>query len=253
MSWMDIRKMSKKGILSLVVAVAVLGTGVAILKKEKANTDNAKPASEAIVETKVSEKDKPKIKASELHKDILRQIASGKETICKISPSDAEQELERRSGTDLEIDKKPADVTALPFEIVKLIARSPATIAGIQPKKATNELVRRYLSIDLTDPDDVNSAILLETLQHRGEKKAIEDWAKNEDAEAVEAFLKEEADKDPSSIANFAIGLKKLDNEHELAMNYMDRYANHAHGDAFDNPDEEKAYKELIEAVKKLQ
>ena len=31
--------MSKRGILSLVVAVAVLGTGLAILKKEKANTN----------------------------------------------------------------------------------------------------------------------------------------------------------------------------------------------------------------------
>ena len=244
--------MSKRGILSLVVAVAVLGTGIAILKKEKANTNDAKPASEAIVEINMSKKNKQKVNASELHKDILRQIASGKETICEISPSDAEKELEKRAGSDLEIDKKPANVKTLPFEIVKLIARSPATLAGIQPQKATNELVRRYLSIDLTDPDDVNSAILLEALQHRGEKKAIEDWAKNEDAEAVEAFLKEEADKDPSSIANFALGLKKLDNEHDIAMNYMDRYANHAHGDAFDNPDEEKAYKELIEAVKKL-
>lgn len=244
--------MSKKGILSLVAAIVVIGAGVAILKKEKANTNDAKPVSEAIIEQNVNEKNKQKVKISELHKDILRQIASGKETICGILPSEAEKELENRAGNDLEIDKKSADVKKLPFEIVKLIARSPATIAGIQPKKATNELVRRYLSIDLTDPDDVNSAILLEALQHRGEKKAIEDWAKNEDAEAVEAFLKEEADKDPSSIANFAIGLKKLDNDHDLAMNYMDRYANHAHGDAFDNPDEEKAYKELIDAVKKL-
>ncbi len=244
--------MSKKGILSLVAAVVVIGAAITILKKEKANTNGAKPGSEAILEQNVDVKNKQKVKASELHKDILRQIASGTEPICEISPSDAEKELANRAGNDLEMDKKPADVKKLPFEIVKLIARSPATIAGIQPKKATNELVRRYLSIDLTDPDDVNSAVLLEALQHRGEKKAIEDWAKNEDAEAVEAFLKEEADKDPSSIANFALGLKKLDNEHDTAMNYMDRYANHAHGDSFDNPDEEKAYKELIEAVKKL-
>ena len=249
---MDIGKMSKKGILSLLATIVIIGACVAILKKEQANTNDAKPVSEAIIEKDINEKNKQKVKASELHKDILRQIASGTETVCEISPSDAEKELEKRAGIDLEMDQKPADIKKLPFEIVKLIARSPATIAGIQPKKATNELVRRYLSIDLTDPDDVNSAILLEVLQHRGEKKAIEDWAKNEDAEAVEAFLKEEADKDPSSVANFALGLKKLDNEHDIAMNYMDRYANHAHGDAFDNPDEKKAYKDLIEAVKKL-
>lgn len=244
--------MAKKGILSLVVAVVVVGAGIAVLKKEKMNTHDSKATSEVIVNVNVNEKNKKKIKASDLHKDILRQIASGTEAICEISPSDAEKELEKRAGTELEMDQKPADVKKLPFEIVKLIARSPATIAGIQPRKATNELVRRYLSIDLTDPDDVNSAVLLEALQHRGEKKAIEDWAKNEDAEAVEAFLKEEADKDPSSIANFALGLKKLDNEHEIAMNYMDRYANHAHGDAFDNPDEKKSYKELVDAVKRL-
>lgn len=239
--------MARNEILSLIVGIAVVGAGIAILTKDKTSTDTAKSETETLIKTKRS-----KVKESELHKDILRQIASGTGVICEISPSDAERELERRAGNEPEIDRKPANVKKLPFEIVKLIAQSPATIAGIQPRKATNELVRRYLSIDLTDPDDVNSAILLEALQHRGEKKAIEDWAKNEDAEAVEAFLKEEADKDPSSIANFALGLKKLDNEHEVAMNYMDRYASHAHGDAFVNPDEEKSYNELIDAVKKL-
>lgn len=235
--------MTKKGIISALLVTAVVGIGVAILCGEHCTNKQH----EAAVETQ-----KAKVQASDLHKDILRLIASGKEAVCGISPEEAEKELGERAGNELETDSKPADVKKLPFDIVKLIAKSPATIAGIKPKKATNELVRRYLSIDLTDSDDVNSSVLLEALQHRGEKQAIEDWAKNEDAEAVEAFMKEEADKDPSSIANFALGLKKLDSDHNVAMSYMDRFANHSHGDSFDTPDEETAYKTLIEAVKKL-
>lgn len=238
--------MSKKMIL-IIGAVAVIGSAIAILNKKNVNANVKK---EPVIMQQ--NKRKTNVKASDLHKDILRQIASGKDTIAGISPSDAEKELERRSGNEPEMDKKPANVKTLPFEIVKLISKSPASLGGIQPKKAMNELVRRYLSIDLTDSDDVDSAVLLEALNHKGEKKAIEEWAKNEDAEAVEAFLKEEADKDPSSIANFAIGLKKLNGERDVAMSYMERYATHAHGDAFDNPDEEKSYKELIEAIKKL-
>lgn len=225
---------------------SVVGIGVAILWGEHCGK-GTKTALENIIDTK-----KTKIKAEELHKDILRLIAAEKEPVCGITQEDAEKEMSRRAGNEPESDSKAADVKKLPFDIVKLIAKSPATIAGIKPKAAINELVRRYLSLDLTDSDDVNSAVLLEALQHRGEKQAIEDWAKNEDAEAVEAFIKEEADKDPSSIANFAIGLKKLDSDHDIAVTYMDRYANHAHGDSFDNPNEEKSFKELIDAVKNL-
>lgn len=239
--------MSNK-VVSFIVAVAVIG--IAVVFWNKRNGDSLTSKTE--MTTDISKKVGMKVKPQELHKDILRQIAYGKEPVCGITPEDAERELERRTGNEIEIDKRPSDVKKLPFEIVKLISKSPASLAGIQPKKAMNELVRRYLSIDLTDADDVNSSVLLEALNHRGEQKAIDDWAKNEDAEAVEAFLKEEADRDPSSVANFAIGLKKFSSEHDLAMNYMDRFASHTQGDAFDNPDEEKSYKELIEAVKKL-
>lgn len=252
--------MTRKGIISFVLVAIVVGIGVAILfgercdkgkeqKTESPVESTTESAVENIVEKAVEPK-KVRVNAKELHKDILRMIAAEKEPICGISQEDAEKELEKRSGNEPEIDSKPVDIKKLPFDIVKLIAKSPATIAGIKPKSAINELVRRYLSIK--DSSDVNSAVLLEALQHRGEKKAIENWAKNEDAEAVAAFMKEEADKDPSSIANFAYGLKKLDSDHKLAMSYMERYANHAQGDAFDTPDEEKAFNELIGAVKKL-
>lgn len=191
-------------------------------------------------------------KINEIHSDILRLIVSKNETIFKISPEIALKELEDRSGKDLDINKEPIDVKRLPFDIVRAIAKSPTTIAGITPKAAIKELVKRYLSIDLTDSDDVDSSILLEALQHREEQKAIDDWAKNEDAEAVEAFMKEEADRDPSSIANFAYGLKNLEKNHDIAINYMDRYANHTNSDAYDTPNTEKAHKVLIEAIKKL-
>ena len=241
--------MSKKFCL-LVGSTVVIGGAIAFYSFRPGGADRV-TQEDTIVENPVS-KDKDSGNPKKLHKDILRQIASGKKTVYGISPDMAEKELESRAGDEPEIDKSSADVKKLPFEIVKFISKSPVSLAGVSPKRAMNELVRRYLSIDLTDSDDVNSAILLEALNHRNETKAVEAWAKNEDAEAVEAFLKEEADRDPSSIANFALGLKKLDSERDIGMSYMERYATHAHGDAFDNPDEEKAYKELIEAIKKL-
>lgn len=235
--------MTKRGIISFILVSAVVGIGVAILYGEHKNNNSESVA----IESK-----RNIVHVTDLHKDILRLIISEKETVYKITPQDAEKELENRLGKDLQVDKESANVKLLPFDIVRLIAKSPASIAGIKPKMATNELVRRYLSIDLTDSEDVNSSILLEALQHRGEKKAIKDWAINEDAEAVEAFLKEEADKDPSSVANFALGLKKLDSDRDIAMSYMDRYARHVQGDAFDNPNKEAGYRILIEAIKKL-
>ncbi|MBQ7524658.1 MAG: hypothetical protein IJT08_03565 [Alphaproteobacteria bacterium] len=235
--------MSKLGVVVAILGVLAVCLGIVAMRGgcfgDKSNIGEVRTERKNVV-------------AGDLHKDILRLIASGKEVVCGISPQDAEKELESRSGNEPELDKKPADAKKLPFDILRLIAKSPATIAGIKPKAATNELVRRYLSIDLTDSDDVDSSILLEALQHREEKKAIEDWANNEDAEAVEAFMKEEAERDPSSVANFALGLKKMNEDHATAMTYMDRYANHAHGDAFDNPNEEAAYKKLIEAIKQL-
>ena len=235
--------MTKRGIISFILVSAVVGIGIAILYGEHQNNKNEP----SLIESKNNV-----VQITDLHKDILRLIISGKETVYNITPKNAETELENRLGQDVKVDKEPANVKKLPFDIVRLIAKSPATIAGIKPKTAINELVRRYISIDLTDSEDVDSSILLEALQHRGEKKALEDWAKNEDAEAVEAFIKEEADKDPSSIANFALGLKKIDNDHDVAITYMDRYANHMQSDSFDNPNEESGYKVLIDAIKKL-
>ncbi len=235
--------MKKRTILSLILILSIVGIGIMILFNEHKNSVSS--IDQANAHNYIT-------KIEEIHSEILRLIVSKNETIYKIAPEAALKELENRSGKELEIDKSPVDVKKLPFDIVRAIAKSPTTIAGITPKAAIQELVKRYLSIDLTDSDDVDSSILLEALQHREEQKAIDDWAKNEDAEAVEAFMKEEADRDPSSIANFAYGLKNLEKNHDMALNYMDRYANHAHSDAFDNQNMEKAHKVLIEAIKKL-
>lgn len=234
--------MKKRVILSWILVLSIVGIGIMILLGEHQNS--------VVQKNQIATKYITKI--SEIHSDILRLIVSKNETIFKITPEMAIKELENRSGKEVDIDKAPVDVKKLPFDIVRAIAKSPATIAGITPKAAIQELVKRYLSIDLTDSDDVDSSILLEALQHREEQKAIDDWAKNEDAETVEAFLKEEADRDPSSIANFAYGLKNLEKNHDVAINYMDRYANHVHSDAYDTPNTEKAHKVLIEAIKKL-
>ena len=235
--------MKKRTMLSWTLVLSIVGIGIAILFGEHQN--NTSQINQVNKHNYITD-------IHELHSDILRLIVSKNETIYKITPESALKELEDRAGRNLEIDQVPTDVKKLPFDIVRAIAKSPATIAGITPKAAIRELVKRYLSIDLTDSDDVDSSILLEALQHREEQKAIDEWAKNEDAEAVEAFMKEEADRDPSSITNFAYGLKNLEKNHDIALSYMDRYANHAHSDAFDNQNTEKAHKVLIEAIKKL-
>lgn len=231
--------MKKRTLLSSVLLLAVVGIGVTILYQER-HTSSIRTEQKRITEI------------GDIHSDILRMIVTKKETIFKITPEMATTELENRAGKVLEFDKKPMDVKALPFDIVKAIAKSPTTIAGITPKMAINEIIKRYSSIDLSDSDDVDSTILLEALQHRGEQKAIDDWAKNEDNEAIEAFMKEEADRDPSSIANFIYGLKNLEKNHDMAVNYMDRYANNIHDDTFDNKDEAKANDILIKAIQDL-
>ncbi|MDR0942578.1 MAG: hypothetical protein LBM19_03130 [Holosporales bacterium] len=262
--------MSKKGIIFLVfIAIAAIVsyetfTNWNAPKAEREPQDTANGLTEKIVnddgsqEQREIERDetqnagRPKITVSDLHSDILRLIASGQNKVYNISPEEAVKELENRGGEKVQADLNPIDIKYLPFDILRAIAKSPASVANIKPQAAKKEIIRRYLVFDGIDLDGVNSTILLEALQRRQENKAIEDWADNEDAEAVDEFLKEEADNDESSAANFAYGLRRLDKEPKTAATYMERYAAHPHGDAFDNPDEEAANKELIEAIEKL-
>lgn len=241
--------MSKKGILSSIIIAALVAIGVMIVKEDHKKAPTEKSHQTTPKEASKSEKN---VKIGELHSDILRLISAGKKTVCGISVKDADSELSNREGSEAEADKKPAKAKDLPFDILSLIVKSPATIAGISPRAAGHELVKRYLSIEIVDSEDVNSSVLLEALQHHEENKAIEKWADNEDAEAVEAFMKEQADKDPSSVANFAYGLRHLGDNREEAMTYMDRYAKHAQSDAFDDQNEEKSQKILIDTIKKL-
>lgn len=244
--------MSKKGILSSIIIATLVCIGMIIIKGDH-KQPKVEKSHNTISEKKLNEKKVEKnIKVGDLHSDILRLISSSKKTVCGISPNDADKELKNRTDVTVDADKKPTEAKDLPFDILSLIVKSPASIAGIKPKIAGHELVKRYLSIDIVNSQDVNSSILLEALQHHEENKAIQKWADNEDAEAVEAFMKEEADKDPSSVANFAYGLKHLTDNKEEAITYMDRYAKHVQSDAFDDQDEAKSQKILIDTIKKL-
>ena len=93
----------------IIGTVAVIGAAIAIMNKQNIGKDIKHEPIAVHDQQKL-----PKVKAVDLHKDILRQIASGKDTIAGISPSDAEKELERRSGNEPEMDKHPANVKKLP-------------------------------------------------------------------------------------------------------------------------------------------
>jgi hypothetical protein len=191
------------------------------------------------------------VHASKLHSDILNLIATETESVCGVSPVEAQNEIDARAGNAAAADSNITDVKELPFGILRLIAKSPASIAGIGPKSAMNEIVKRYINVDLTDSDDMNASILLEALQ-RQEEENINKWADNEDIEAIEAFMREEADRDTSSIANFIYGLRHINDDRISAKTYLERYAEHPHGDAFDTQNEEESYDTLAKTIKNL-
>jgi hypothetical protein len=240
------------------LAVSVVAVGAAMFFEHQKNaTDKAAPDAanmshfdEAIEVIEKVADENATINANVLHTDILRAIAAGKETICGVTPEAAKKELNQKLASST--PEKPAILKELPFDILKIIAKSSVSLAGIKPRLAINEIVRRYLSLKVDDPEGVNSAILLEALHPKAEQEAINKWDDNECAEAMDKFMKEEADRDPSSVANFAYGLKHLSNSPDSAMSYMDRFAENSSKDSFDNESAEESYNVLIDAVKKL-
>jgi hypothetical protein len=235
--------LSKKFFSFAITVFVISGAAVYVVMQNRENTPNIEINANGNIISK-------RAYASKLHSDILNLIALKTEPVCGISPEEAQKEIEDRDDTS-KTDSLPVEVKELPFGILQLIAKSSTSIAGINPKSAMNEAIRRYISIDLTDSDDMNSSILLEALQ-RYEQGNIEKWADNEDNEAIEAFMKEEADREISSVANVIYGLKHLNGDRENAKTYMDRYAEHAHSDAFDTQNEEESYNILAEAIKNL-
>ncbi|MDR0695539.1 MAG: hypothetical protein LBF56_02075 [Holosporales bacterium] len=250
--------MSGKKIVSVVLAVSLIAVGVAMFINRKTETvdrvggkavaggsfDEAIEAIEKVAD------EHAKISPKDVHTDILRVIASETETVCGITPKAAAEEVTRKLS--LPVVEKPAELKTLPFDLIKIIARSPASLGGISPRQAVKEIIRRYLSLNIDDPDGINSVVLLEALQHRTEQGAVNKWADNEDAEALEKFVKEEADRDPSSVANFVYGLKHLAGEKDKALEYMNRFAKNANDSAFGGELDEQDYKKLIEEAKKL-
>jgi hypothetical protein len=235
-----------KKITLFVITISVIGGAVlyvAIHKKEGTHVDTEIGTGGDVVSKRIY--------ASKLHSDILNLIATETEPVCGVSPEEAQNEIDNRADNIATVDSTPVDIKELPFGILRLIAKSPASIAGISPKSTMNEIVKRYIGVDLTDSDDMNSSILLEALQ-RQEEENIEKWADNEDIEAIEAFMREEADRDTSSVANFIYGLRHINDNRTTAKSYMERYAEHPHGDAFDTQNEEEGANLLVEAIKNL-
>jgi hypothetical protein len=250
--------MSRKTIVTVSLATSLAVVGVLMLVGEKSGkkakieekVEVAAPFDKAIATIEKVADENAKISASALHSDILRVIAAGTETVCGITPAAAEDELNKKLASSKA--EQPMTLGKLPFDIVKIIAKSPASLANIKPRSAVKEIIKRYLSLNIDDPDGVNSVILLEALQRQAEQEAIDKWADNEDAEAIEKFMREEADRDPSSVANFVYGLKHLASEKDKAMEYMDRFAKNVNQDLFDSESGAEDYKTLVEAVKKL-
>lgn len=245
--------MSKQGLLiTILIGVLIGGCFIAMKEKTQNKSETAMPDKEATQ----SKKPTTELQAKSIHSDILKLIESQNKTISGISPATAKKELESRIGKKEAIDGQPINLKALPFDILSIIAKSSTTVAKITPKQASNEIIKRYLVIDMgnEDSDEISNAILLKKFIEKDEQVAINKWADNEDAEAVEKFLREDADKDPKSVSNIALALKYTKNKDKLgeAKTYMDRYAEHVDSDSFDNQDEKQSYEDLIKQIKKL-
>ncbi|MDR0640158.1 MAG: hypothetical protein LBF65_00240 [Holosporales bacterium] len=191
-------------------------------------------------------------KMEELHADILRAIVEAGQNVSGVDPQDAQAELDRREEQQSDEAKVIVDISALPNGILVLIAESPASIAGIQPKTAYFELVKRVTGLTHEDIDDQDTRKVLEALQKKKEQKAIDKWAANEDAEAVARFMKKEADKDSSSIANAAYGYMRRGEDEDTYVTYTERYANHPHANPLNNKREEEHFDKVIQESKKL-
>ena len=249
--------MSKKGVITVLILASLSCIGYVMLKgdsstkQKKEIIDNKEAPATSIIEISPT-----KVELSKLQSDILKLIADGDKDVSKISPEDAKKELDSRIESESPVDKVKANVKELPFDILRIITKSPVTVAGIKPKQALHEIARRYIAVEMYDSEELGPVAMLFALKNHDEQKAIDKWADNEDAEAVADFMKKEADGDPSSVANFAYGLRNMEakfgGEGEEAKSYMNRYAENANMDDFDNPNIEESYKELIDTITKV-
>jgi hypothetical protein len=229
--------MTKRGV-TLLGITAVIISGIVIYQYHKLGDKEA------------VEKQDEKGDVMLLHTDILRKIAEGNEPISGISPETATAELEARGGMPSEADAAPVVPEKLPLGILVMIARSPTSIAGIKPKDAYHEIVNRTVGLTIGDVDQLSEQEMLEALHNYDEKKVIEDWAKNEDGEAVKKFLDEESARSPSAAAGFVKAL--IDKNPELAKTFLDRYAALPQDDHLDSPNENQTYDDVVKAREKM-
>ncbi len=94
------------------------------------------------------------------------------------------------------------NIHLLSFDVLVYIAKSPTSIAGLQPKQAVNEIIRRYLAID---DENLTFKSMIIALKYSQSQENIEKWAKNEDIEEMEKFVKQAAEDD--DIVAFAYGV----------------------------------------------
>ena len=208
--------MTKKGIIATVLVAIATGICGIIIKHVPQNPDLE---IETVMKTPAREFD-----ITKFHSDILELIIASQKKVYNISPEEAKAVLDKRTGEEVEANRIEANVQELPFDIVRLISESPASVAGISPQKAGNEILRRYLALDTAGEDDIDSVMLINAINQRKQKEAIDNWQENEENEAIEAFLKEKADKDPSSIAGAAYGVKHFQDDHDKAVEYIKKF-----------------------------
>lgn len=206
--------MTKKGIIAMILIAIAAGVCGIIIHHTPENPDLEL---ETVMKTPAKDFD-----ITKFHSDILNLIISSQKKVYNISPEEAKAVLDKR--TEEGAEEPQANVRELPFDIVRLISESPASIAGISPQKAGNEILRRYLSLDTAGEDDIDSVMLINAINQRKQKESLEKWQENEENEAIEAFLKEKADKDPSSIAGAAYGVKHVNDDHEKAVEYIKKF-----------------------------
>lgn len=181
----------------------------------------------------------------DLHSDILSIIAQASKKVMGITPQEASSELQKREIQASPADRQQANVRLLSFEILVFIAKSPTSVAEIQPKQAVNEIVRRYLAID---DEDLTFKSMVIALKHSNSQEAIEKWAKNEDAEEMEAFIADEANND--DLAAFAYGVKHRFDNQEEAIERIKKFANHVNN--INDPKDSENYEKLIKAINSL-
>jgi hypothetical protein len=217
--------MSKKGIISLILLIALAVMGYFIITKYKSLEGAKGPRLQNQSVTEPIQKAPPAKSVavpankgaatpqssmvsdaedigsvSSLHSDVLRVIAAGKETISGISPLAAQKEIDSRFGNPA-FKELPVILTDFPVGILKLIANSPASIAGINPKTAMAEIDKRTT---IKNPAETLGALQEEEQYEKKESEQVAKWDKNEQAEEVVKGIKDVVNGTPDSVTTTA-------------------------------------------------